>query len=151
MESYDTAKATRVWQRVQEGLSSQPDTTNLPVLITEEMQDAATYLYLAKRMEPKENLVLRRLAEEEYSHAACLKGIYTLITGERITPQIPPMRQEPTELILRRCYGREMRCLAQYEAQSVDLEYGPVYARLATQEREHCMAVLELIGRMNKS
>jgi len=43
-----------------------------------------------------------------------------------------------------------MRCLAQYEARANDPEYGPVFARLAAQEREHCMAVLELIGRAKK-
>ena len=59
-------------------------------------------------------------------------------------------RQAPADRTLRRCYGREMRCLAQYESRANDPEYGPVFTRLAAQEREHCMAVLELIGKLSK-
>lgn len=147
MDNFDTAKATRVWQRVQSPL---PEVDGLPALIAGELEDSATYLQLARRIGGKEGQTLRRLAEAEGSHAACLKGIYTLMTGEPINPKIPPLRSEPAERTLRRCYGREMRCLAQYEARSTDPEYGPVFARLATKEREHCMAVLELIGRMKK-
>ena len=145
MDNFDAAKATRVWQRVQ---ASQPDTEGLPALIAGEMEDAAIYIQLAKRLGGKEGQSLRRMAETEQSHAACLKGIYTLITGEPINPRIPPLRQEPADQTLRRCYGREMRCLAQYEARANDPEYGQVFTRLAAQEREHCMAVLELLGRM---
>ena len=150
MENYDAAKATRVWQRVQAAQTTQPAVEGLPALIAGEMEDGATYLQLAKRLGGKEGQTLRHLAEAEHSHAACLKGIYTLMTGEPIAPRIPPLRPEPAERTLRRCYGREMRCLAQYEARSNDPEYGPVFSRLATQEREHCMAVLELIGRLRK-
>ena len=147
MNKIDQQKAARVWQRVQ---APQPEAAGLPALIAGELEDSATYLQLARRIGGKEGQVLRRLAEAEGSHAACLQGIYTLMTGEPINPKIPPMRSEPAERILRRCYGREMRCLAQYEARSSDPEYGPVFARLAAKEREHCMAVLELIGRMRK-
>ena len=148
MENFDTAKATRVWQRVQ---TSQPETDGLPQLIAEELEDAATYLQLGKALGGKEGQRLRKLAETEHSHASCLKGIYTLMTGQPIAPRIPPVRPEPPERTLRRCYGREMRCLAQYEARADHPEYGPVFARLASQEREHCMAVLELLGRMKQN
>lgn len=149
MENYDAAKATRVWQRVQGAKPVVQESEGIPALIAGELEDAATYLYLAKRMGPKDGQILRRLSEEEQSHGSCLKGIYRLMTGEQSSPVIPPVRQQPAEQILRRCYGKEMRCLAQYEARSADPEYGPVFARLAAQEREHCMAVLELIGRLN--
>lgn len=149
MDNYDAAKATRVWQRVQGAKPAVPEADGIPALIAGELEDSATYLYLAKRMGQKESQILRRLAEEEQSHGSCLKGIYRLMTGEQSSPVIPPVRQQPAEQILRRCYGKEMRCLAQYEARSADPEYGPVFARLAAQEREHCMTVLELIGRLN--
>ena len=148
MEKYDAAKATRVWQRVQASQSPQPEVDGLPALIAEELEDSATYAQLARQIGGKDGQILRKLAEAEHSHATCLKGIYNLMTGEPIAPKIPPLRQEPADRTLRRCYGREMRCLAQYEARSADPEYGPVFARLAAREREHCMAVLELLGRM---
>ena len=54
------------------------------------------------------------------------------------------------EALLRRCYGREMQCLAKYEARSSDPEFGVVFARLAEQERRHCHMVLELLGHLKK-
>ena len=150
MEKYDAAKATRVWQRVQGNQAGTEPLTGIPALIAEELQDAAVYQQLAHRMGPKAALLLRRLYEEDQAHAACLKGIHNLVTGEKTSHRIPPVPQESPEMSLRRCYGREMRCQAQYEARSSDPEYGPVFSRLAAQEQEHCRIVLELLGRLQK-
>ena len=150
MEKYDAAKATRVWQRVQSSPVGSEPLTGLPALIAEELQDAAVYQQLARRVGSKDAPLLRRLYEENLAHADCLKGIYNLVTGEKTSHRIPPVPQESPEMSLRRCYGREMRCLAQYEARSSDPEYGPVFSRLAAQEQEHCRIVLELLGRLQK-
>ena len=90
------------------------------------------------------------MANEDRAHAACLKGIFNLVTGEKNGFRTPPTPQEAPEISLRRCYGQEMRCLAQYEERSADPEYGPVFSRLAAQEKEHCRIVLELLGRLQK-
>ena len=75
----------------------------------------------------------------------------TPVAGAVPTPTVtPPVPQESPDRCLRRCYGQEMRCLAQYEARSTDPEYGPVFSRLAAQEREHCRIILELLGRLQK-
>ncbi len=150
MENYDAAKATRVWQRVQGTHTDNRHHTDLPALIAEELQDAAIYQQLAHRLGPKEAPLLRRLADEDRAHAACLKGIFNLVTGEKNGFRTPPTPQETPEISLRRCYGQEMRCLAQYEERSADPEYGPVFSRLAAQEKEHCRIVLELLGRLQK-
>ena len=55
MENFDAAKATRVWQRVQ---ATQPEAEGLPALIAGELEDAATYIQLAKRLGGKEGQVL---------------------------------------------------------------------------------------------
>lgn len=148
MNAYDPEKAARVWQRVQ-GREPAPAVSfaqELRMLIAEEWNDAAAYLNLSRRFQGAQNALLRRMSQEEQSHAACLRGLYSLITGTRLAVQTSRPTQEPTEVILRRCYGREMRSLAEYEARSADSEYGPVFARLAAQEREHCKSVLELLG-----
>lgn len=150
METYDPQKAARVWQRVHSGSADVKDSSSLLTLIAEEWTDSATYLQLSRRFQGKEAAILRRLFEEEQAHAACLKGIYTLITGEKPIVHTPPPVQENTELILRRCYGREMRALAQYEQRANDPEYGPVFARLAAQEKEHCHIVLQLLGSLTR-
>lgn len=148
MENYDAQKAARVWQRVQNSTQGDSDAAVFAAMVAEEQTDAVTYLHLSRRYQGKEAASLRRLFEEEQSHAACLKGIYTLITGQRIPSRSLPTPTEPTGVILRRCYGREMRALAQYEAWMGHREYGPVFQRLARQEQEHCRILLELLGKL---
>ena len=150
METYDPQKAARVWQRVQGNARPplQPDNSDLLSLIEEEWKDAGVYLYLSRQYQGNHSNALRKMHEQEQSHVACLKGIYTLRTGSRPTvhtPQ-PQLPREAPEVLLRRCYGREMRSLAQYEARSSDPEYGQVFARMAEQEREHCRKISEFLG-----
>lgn len=150
METIDPAKAALVWQRVQADIPQESPEQGLLELITQEWTDAAIYLQLSRRFQGRESAILRRMFEEEQAHAACLKGIYTLITGARPTIHaVPPTAGDPDQ-ILRRCYGREMRCLAQYEKRAANPEYGQVFSRLAAQERDHCRLVLELLGNLKK-
>ena len=150
MEKYDPEAAARVWQRVQGKTPQNEDLDSLPGLIAGEWWDAATYLRLSRQFTGKEAGILRKMFEEEQSHAACLKGIYTLLTGQQLVTQTPAVRQEPLSVILRRCYGREMQCLAHYEKWSGHREYGPVFHRLAQQERAHCAALLEILGNLKE-
>lgn len=146
METYDKAKAARVWQRVQGEAAANP-TQGLQGMIAEEWADAAIYLSLSKRVQGNAGAILRKMGQEEQAHMACLKGIYTLQgTGRPDVSSPPPPDKAPVSTMLRRCYGREMRCLAQYESRSSDPEYGQIFARMAQQEREHCRQILELLG-----
>ena len=148
MNTIDPQKASRVWQRVQ-GVN-QPSDRELLTMIAREWTDAATYLQLSRQLQGKESAKLRRLYDEEQAHTACLKGIYTLITGTRPTVKAIPLPGQDPEALLRRLYGRQMQGLAEYEAKSSDPEYGPVFARLADQERDHCRTILEIIGNLKK-
>lgn len=153
MATYDPAKERLVWQRVRGTETvpqAPPDRGNLQALIMGEWTDAAVYLQLSRKFQGKAAATLQRLFREERTHASCLKGIYTLITGEKPTVRTPPAPSEPVEITLRKCYAREMRCLSEYEARSEDPEYGPVFRRLAEQELEHCRAILEIIGGLQK-
>ncbi len=159
MDKIDPQKAARVWQRVhtdapaQNSVQAPPQNPvqGLPELIAQEWTDAAIYLQLSRRFQGKDSAILRQMAQQEQSHTACLKGIYTLITGAQPMVRAVPPAQESTQAILRRCYGREMRCLAQYEERASHPEYGQVFSRLAEQEREHCRLVLELLGKLKKA
>ena len=151
MKGYDAEKAARVWERVHATAGVEQDPAReLPALIAGEWTDGATYLHLSRRFQGREAQLLRKMYQEEQSHAACLKGIYNLITGEHVTVKAPPAPVENTETALRRCYGSEMRCLAAYEQWSNNREYGPVFARLVQQEREHCRILLEILGSMKR-
>jgi len=146
METYDKAKAARVWQRVQGEAAANP-LQGLSGMIAEEWADAAIYLSLSRRVQGNASTVLKKMGQEEQAHMACLKGIYTLQgTGRPDVPPPPPVDHASVSTILRRCYGREMRCLAQYESRADHPEYGQIFARMAQQEREHCRQILELLG-----
>ena len=146
MDTIDPATAARVWQRVRAEESEAPREAGLPELIAREWEAAATYLQLSRRFQGRQNALLRKLFTQEQAHAACLKGLYSLLTGKR--PEVAgvkPVEDDPQK-VLRRCYGRQMQCLARYEQRTNDPEYGHVFARLAQQEKEHCHILLELLG-----
>lgn len=150
METIDPAKAARVWQRVQGTAQPEKKEQGLQELILEKWTAAATYLLLSRRFSGRESAILKKMFQEEQTQTHCLKGIYTLITGTHPTVKAIPPQQESIENTLRRCYGREMHCLAGYEARSSDPEFGQVFARLAQQEREHCRLILEILGSSKK-
>ena len=141
-------KTQQVWQRVQ-GQSPAPDYKWIPEMIAQEKAGGTIYLHLSHHFGGKEGAMLRRMFEEEQSHISCLRGIYRLITGERCQVHTNPAPPEEPAIALRRCYGQEMRCLAAYESRTGDAEYGPVFAQLAKEEREHCRNILHLIGKVD--
>lgn len=150
---YDTGKAARVWQRVQnerqEGNVNRP-TEHLPVLILEQLQLSAAYRQLSVRLGGKEGALLIRLAREANTQAVCLKGILSLMKGTAPQVASAPQQLSNTDVILRRCYGAELRLLQSYESRGNDPEYGPVFDRMAARGREHCCALMELIGKTGK-
>lgn len=150
MRNYDPKTAARVWDRVQNAVVPAGDSQLIFNLLTEEALDAATYLQLSKRLPTPQAAAVRQLAQQEQAHISCLKGIYTMITGEKAKIQLPKAADDPPDIVLRRCYGREMRALAQYEARQADPQYGHVFRTLARQEQEHCHKLLELLGSLPK-
>lgn len=153
MNTYDPQKAARVWQRVQESSENKQRDLGgkLREMIMNEWLCGASYLTLARQMGQREAAIAQRLAREEQNHTACLRGIYNLITGETAPARWPQPAAEAPGTALRRCYGSHMRSLKEYEALSSDPEYGPVFARLAQQERDQCRTVLELIGSIGRN
>ena len=150
MKNIDAKTAAMVWDRVQNAAVPTGDAPAILNLIEEELVDAAAYLRLARKLPPPQAVIARQLAQQEQSHAVCLKGIYTLITGRKAMVPQPALSDDPPEVVLRRCYGREMRCLAQYEARQADAQYGHVFRSLARQEQEHCHRILEILGALAK-
>lgn len=150
MNGFDQQKAARVWQRVQQAQpqGKQPGhLEELPELMMNEWEAAAAYRQLARQFQGKEGETYQSLARREQKHAACLRGMHSLITGEKYPLQKLQSVKEPPERILRRCYGIHLRARKAYESHAEDPEYGPVFAELARQERELCVTVLELLGK----
>ena len=152
MEQFDREKARRVWQRVQGTAAPPPPEPgeDLRELVARETESAAVYLQLSRQFQGKDSAALRQMSEQEQSHAAILKGICALNTGTRPGISVPHPENGPAEVVLRRCYGREMQSLAEYERRSGDPQYGAVFRKIAEQEQAHCRTVLELLGRLEQ-
>ena len=150
---FDARKAERVWQRVQgekrEGTSA-PRGENLPALIMEQLQLSESYFQMSRRCGSRDAAVYMRLAREAKAQAVCLKGILKLVSEKDAEIRIPPQQIPTEDTALRRWYGQELRLMTEYENRRVDPEYGPVFERMAVRSREHCCALLELIGRMGQ-
>ena len=119
------------------------------LLLAEEMM-ADTCMRLARQTPARESAVLQRLARDARGHISCLEGISVLVTGDVPEIRTPAPEAGSVTAQLRKCYGRAMRTLVTYEARSRDREYGPVFARLAAQQRDQCRIILELIGSLGK-
>ena len=87
MKPYDPNTAAKVWDRVRSTPAATADAQAVLELIAQEMLDAATYSRLAQRLPPPQAAIARQIARQEQSHISCLKGVYTLITGQK--PMVP--------------------------------------------------------------
>ena len=150
MKSYDPKTAANVWDRVRSAPAVTADAQAVLELIAQEILDALTYSRLAQHLPPTQAAIARQISRQEQSHVACLKGVYTLITGQKPMVPKPAIADDAPEIVLRRCYGREMRCLSQYEARQADPQYGHIFRTLARQEQEHCHGILEILGTLSK-
>ena len=84
----------QVWQRVKEP-AALFDPESIKGLIALQWQEAATYLYLSRRLGGREGAQLHNLFTQCQSHTACLKGIYTLATGKHYSAKSLPPQEEP--------------------------------------------------------
>ena len=141
MKEFDPQREARVWQRVKDQTHEKPapqQNDNLPMRIMEQLQLTAG------------GAVCVRLAREAKAQAVCLKGILILMTGQNSDTGVSQPQISPTDVMLRRCYGKELRLLKTYESRRSDPEYGPVFERMAARGRDHCCTLLELIGGFGK-
>ena len=145
MEKYDQEMEQRVWKRVRG-----EEQAHLPMplqgLAAAEQNEAAVYLMLSRQLQGAEKAILRRLFSEEQIHAAILRGMHMVMTGQKLTLRTIPPKPETPEIALRKCYARKLKTIQEYESRTADKEYGTVFSKLLRQEREHCAAILQILG-----
>ena len=147
MEAIDHIQAARVWQRVR-GQTAEQEAQALASLMQQEWHNACVYLQLSRRTCGPDAALLHRLFEQEQAHCACLKGIYSIVTGKKAAVRPISAVSGGTEELLRACYARHMRSLSAYEVRARDSDYMPVFTRLRDQEMDHCRMALQLIGNL---
>ncbi len=139
MEHYDSQKARQVWQRVWG--EQQEVARPLQQLLLAEMQTASDFGRLQRRF-PE----MKPLLAQSRKSIDCLRGILLLTAGTRPAPSALKAKEEPVDILLRRCIGQCLKAAADYAAHANDPEYGCIFAQLAEQKRQHCRRLLELIG-----
>ena len=154
LEKIDPKKAAAVWQRVHNStppspsVPPSPSAPPLPAMIHDELVNGTAYRHLSRQLSGASAGMLQQLSRQAFSRAACLKGMYRMLSGTPATVALPTYTPQDPHTTLRRCYGREMQCLARYEAHSADPEYGRVFAQLAAQGQSHCGQLLEILGNL---
>ena len=118
----------------------------LPGLMMEMGTAAENYRRLAGCFSGWQAEALNRMAREVRAQGSCIGGICALITGETPERPLPCPDAGTVPTRLKKAYSRAMRLLAACEGYTTDIEYGPVFQRLATKQQEHCRKILEIIG-----
>ena len=134
----------KIWQRVKG--ETPPVTEGLPGLAAGALARAALYGNLARQLQGPGRGILQQLQEEEQHCARCMKGVYRMVTGNRMQPAAVPLSGENTETALRKCYGQTLKTLAAFDGRAYDPEYGPVFGLLSSKMRTNCCKLAELMG-----
>ena len=134
----------KIWQRVKG--ETPPVTEGLPGLAAGALARAALYGNLARQLQGPGRGILQQLQAEEQHCARCMKGVYRMVTGNRMQPAAVPLSGENTETALRKCYGQTLKALAAFDGRAYDPEYGPVFGLLSSKMRTNCCKLAELMG-----
>ena len=144
MEGIDQQLQARVWSRVngRSELPPLPEPSGRFSALTAEL--SACYRYLGQKIPACRDLEgnLKQNQNQIFSLQA-LRGI-----REDRKKQSPP--QGSTKVLLERCCHLERRLAKGLEQCRSDPEWGEVFAMLARQARQRCLAVLAFRGRMAK-
>lgn len=153
MAQFHPEQVRRIWQRVQSGPAyeareAMPVKTDSGIysLVSREIHGKAMLLQLSGRFSGRNREALRKMAKQEHSHAAILRGMCVL-TEEKV-PAIPMPKQPSlsTAALLQRCYSQTLQNLREYENRTEDRQFGDVFQKMAEQEKEHCRILLALMG-----
>ena len=118
----------------------------LPGLMMEMGTAAENYRRLTGCFSGWQAEALNRMAREARAQSACIGGICALVLGETPEKSFPLPDTGTLAVRLKKAYSRAMRLLAACEGYTTDIEYGPVFQRLAAKQQEHCRKILEIIG-----
>lgn len=149
MEKFDKEQVRKIWQRVQQSNAPASDRPELCRCVERELSTAAIYAHLSRRIPGKRGKTLFQLARREQSHAASIKGICAVTYGSCPPVRSAPPESAPVHILLRRCYGQKLQAIAEYEKLAEDDSYGGLFRRLAQEEQEQMVFLLQLLGTLD--
>ncbi len=147
MEHYDPEMARRVWQRVQGNTPPVCDGPSLQSLMEDAWEDAKVYRLLSRRHRGRRAALFTQLHKQTVEQLRLLKGICAL--SNQCSPVLNNalVRQEPENILLRRCYGRALQRLSWYSAKEGDPQFGHTLPPLIRQTQQHTRWLLQLMTR----
>ena len=146
MEQFSKEQVKKIWERVQQSNGNTSSTPNLCGSAARELNAAAIYRYLSRKIPGRNGQMFARFAQQEQSHASSIKGICAVTYGK-----CPPIRGEmpgntPVPVLLRRCYGLKLQAISEYEKLSNEESYGHIFRQLAREEQQQLQFLLHLLG-----
>lgn len=139
-------KEGEIWQRVLEGREQEPSRT-LGWLYSDAREEEGALTVLTEGLRGKARELAALLLEGCREKEEILLGLMELSGGEvrkNGVPGKPP--REGKAAILRRCYRRCCRNVAEYTARIPDPEFGTVFKNLAEKEEGRCVLMARLAG-----
>ncbi len=150
MEHFDTEKAARVWQRVQNREPLAPLREDPEPLLGALQELAGFYSALGNLLSGKGRMQAHRLRQSVLENGASIRGICALL-GRQLSAPAPsvPVR-EPARRLAEKCCHRERWLAEECRRRSFDPGWGPLCARLASQAEDRWEGALALLGALGK-
>ena len=142
MKSNQRSTAEQVWQRVSPPAPGLSERETMLQLVRQLQCVRARFLRSSAKGTPLERLLYHQLAQTYLQEAACLKGVILLTAGAGVK-EAANLSPTPT---LGQCYRHALSRLNIYTLRSADPLSGPAFRQLEDQTRQHCMALLQLLG-----
>jgi hypothetical protein len=149
MDSYDSEKAARVWQRVRSGGESLT-AESLNAMIAQFLHLSSRYQTLSRQVKPPQSTALKTLSDQKRNQASCLRGLHILLIGPCPALRISQTRAEPISTALRRCYTDENQLWTQLRILSDATAHRAVMEAMVAVQRDHCRTIAELIGQLDR-
>ena len=149
MDSYDSEKAARVWQRVRSG-GEALTAESLNAMISQFLHLSTVYQCLSRQVKPPQSATLKTLSDQKRNQASCLRGLHILLIGPCPALRISQARAEPISTALRRCYTDENQLWTQLRILSDSTAHSAVLEAMVAVQRTHCRTIAELIGQLDR-
>ncbi len=146
MQQFNSENVRKIWERVQSSNAPISEKPDLCGCVARELNTAAIYSLLARKIPGNAGKTLSKLARQEHSHAASIKGICAVTYGNCPPIRSTPPENAPVHILLRRCYGQKLQSLAEYEKLSEQEGYGSIFRQLAREEQSQLLFLLQLLG-----
>lgn len=136
-----------MWQRVR-GNGAPNQRLELRAMQLAALENAAAYHRAASGASGTVREQLRQLQENALTQADSLSGIHCLTAGTPLMRKEQSAPAQPMATLLKNCYHRAHRALAEYTMRSAEGEVGTVFRTLTDLAAKECATIAHLLGKI---